>query len=344
MALSVALFGCPDPGNDTSATESSSDTSDTGEPVVALAALEESCAGIFGCSCVLYPYEDAAACVAAEQGRVAELEATAAANGLTVDAACVVADLDYNRFGCGPRPGAAVDFGERGVGECPGCQLAYGTKGVGEACTSFSEGASDCAQGLLCAGNIFISDETFCYDPCAPATVDAPCPAAGCGDTMVCTRASACAPKVGRDGDECSYGVDCGPGLACDVTLDEDAVCFPGFGPGESCGDCWYCCAGDYYCAASMCEPLPGAGELCGGADECADGLYCEDGSAECAAVPEIGEACDYLCVAGSYCDAQTGTCLGLPAAGEPCGDDQCAAGLECMDGICAARTAVCAM
>ncbi|MEZ4382995.1 MAG: hypothetical protein R3A79_16835 [Nannocystaceae bacterium] len=344
FALSLALFGCPKPDSDTSASETSSD-SDTGEPVVPLAAIEEACAGLFDCACALYPYDDAAACVAAEQGRVAALEAAAATRGLTVDAACVVADLAYNRLGCDPWPDG--ELGERGVGECPHCQPAYGSKAVGEACVAYDDGASDCAQGLRCAGNVFISSDTFCYDPCAPAAVDAPCPAAGCGDAMVCTRAGACAPKVGREGDECGDpAVECGPGLACDESADEDAVCFPGFAPGEPCGDCWYCCAGDSYCgASSTCEPLPLAGEACGPADECADGLYCADGSADCTPLPGPGEPCEYDCAEGSYCATTTSyLCVPYPTAGEPCSDGLCAGYLECSDGVCVARPAICAM
>lgn len=349
-ALSVGLVACSKPKGDTatSGTESdtgdSGDSNDTSEPA---ATIEEACAGLFGCTCAVYPYEDQAACVNAEELYLADIELAAASEGLTVDHACFIALRPFNVHGCEAPPWIGVALGEEGLGHCPGCQLAYGTKGIGDPCTNFEPGGlSDCAQGLLCAGNIFISAETTCYDPCAAPTVDAPCPAAGCGDTMICGRASACVPKIGREGDECAYGeVVCGPGLACDENGDEDSVCIAGVAPGEACDGCAFCCAGDYYCgASSTCEALPGPGEPCTPSLECTTGTYCTTGNT-CAVIPDVGEACEDRCVDWMPCAEATKVCTPFPGYGEPCVDGVCDEWLECGPGeICTAAPAVCSM
>lgn len=83
--------------------------------------------------------------------------------------------------------------------------------------------------------------------------------------------------------------------------------------------------------AGRVCEPLAALGERCTTASDCTPEGTCTDG--ECVPRSELGEPCDdpwWVCAAGLRC---VGGACGAPLEeGEACvGDEDCAAGLECV-------------
>lgn len=76
------------------------------------------------------------------------------------------------------------------------------------------------------------------------------------------------------------------------------------------------------------CTSLGTNGSFCSGAFACAEGLYCDMQSGECAPIPGAGEACSRVCEEGYFCDQ---TCLPLGDAGAECFlDEDCKPGLAC--------------
>lgn len=142
-----------------------------------------------------------------------------------------------------------------------------------------------------------------------------------------CARGLACVGEVCVDpcepaaqGEAC-LGRDCGAGLVCSISADPDS------------GD-----------LTSECVPTAGPGESCESLG-CAEGLYC-NASFECAALPTLGEPCEYDCAEGSWCDTSAAepadhVCRAPKGEGEPCtADGECTSD-ECDGdaGTCVAAT-----
>lgn len=106
-------------------------------------------------------------------------------------------------------------------------------------------------------------------------------------------------------------------------------------------------CAADRTCSMGACVALPGVGEACTPATQCAAGLACQtaivQGDANqptvgtCQMVPAIGQPClptfgqIGLCVDGGTCNGRpTGTCVPLVEVGKACGFTFCVKGAYC--------------
>jgi len=101
-------------------------------------------------------------------------------------------------------------------------------------------------------------------------------------------------------------------------------------------------CAQGLYCldgtCTAPCVALSGRGEgepclneLVGPYDDCAEGLFCSWSSGQCERAPGQDEPCpDGYCDVGLYCDWQFGTCRRQAGVGEPCFEAECAEDLWC--------------
>jgi len=134
----------------------------------------------------------------------------------------------------------------------------------------------------------------------------------------------------------------------CNVADLDLALCDAAFvgqsGPGEACVTGLACAEGECVVGASC----PGScvavaeGGACRRARECASGLACVGGV--CAPPRVLGERCERRtdCASGLVC---AGRCVAPPGLGEPCsrgvGGDLCAADRTCIDGACAAASAL---
>lgn len=88
--------------------------------------------------------------------------------------------------------------------------------------------------------------------------------------------------------------------------------------------------------------PQQAAGDDCDSIVDCQSGLYCEEASSTCKALPGAGEACgdDYACAAGLYCDDAL-ECQTVKAVGDDCSDF--GGWMECASTYCDPDTFKCA-
>lgn len=173
--------------------------------------------------------------------------------------------------------------------------------------------------------------------------------APGPNDRIVCTAL----PGGGGQclGELCATGFVCNGGT-CVAPVAEDSACSAPF-----------VCADDLVCntATLTCEAPGSTGATCVATEDCAIGLYCEEGACTqgvalggecrntrtcgadraCLRAPEtrvctdpvgLGDACEFgTCTAPLVC-GEAGLCVALPVEDEPCLLGECAAGLACED------------
>ncbi|HEU4732086.1 MAG TPA: hypothetical protein VFT22_29530 [Kofleriaceae bacterium] len=103
-----------------------------------------------------------------------------------------------------------------------------------------------------------------------------------------------------HDGEDCALDDECGSGF-CNVPTCELA-----------------CCTGA--CLGDAAPPRARDGESCEVA-RCEDGLYCDQLTATCAGLKQVGETClsSVECDFGLDCDLDAGTCGPLPTLGDAC-------------------------
>ncbi len=213
--------------------------------------------------------------------------------------------------------------------------------------------SADCAVSLECAGAVCTdtptascteSSECSGLEACGAGAFEGtcrvltalgePCDADdACADARCDFTTGLCAPRLG-EGESCAAPTDCASGLLCALTglctragrLGEDCVAsFEGAG-----------CAEGLTCRGAVCVTLPGDGEACGDAGECAPGLACVDDGAtvKCGAPRSIGESCFSGTECGDLgrCDFLESRCAPRLAAGADCFvDADCEVGLLCV-------------
>ncbi|HWB77456.1 MAG TPA: hypothetical protein VG755_20960 [Nannocystaceae bacterium] len=194
--------------------------------------------------------------------------------GLTYDADCGGDGVGlYRDIGCGEIEDAVDE------NACRPCKLYFGGKAVGAACMQVAMvGYDDCAQGLLCDGEV-------CVDPCDRAAEGEACLGRSCANDLTCV--------VMNDGTE------------------QTSACVRPAKLGESCMEVF--CADDLICdgATVKCVAPPKVGEACNGT--CAEGAWCDVGETTpwlCEAVKAEGQPCvnGEECASGS-CAFETMTC-----------------------------------
>lgn len=297
-------------------------------------AFHELCAPYFACSCDIYWYPDVEACMTYRHAEWAELLGSAEAAGLHTDLECYIRSERPDDDRC---LGATEyyklhpdDLGSEPPNDCGQCQYVYGGQQVGEECQQLTRWASDCAQGLLCAGAG--SRVGVCVDPCAPAQLNEFCDsgAANCGPDLVCDYDAEVCREFAGPGESCLDN-KCAEGLWCHQYL---RFCLEPVGLDEECDavDCQAGLACMIVDTVERCRPIPQEGEHCDGV--CVDDLRCEYSTHTCMRWGQPGEPCDdaALCAEGLVC--ADGACEVGPAEGEPC-DRVCALGLECDEGVC---------
>jgi hypothetical protein len=101
-------------------------------------------------------------------------------------------------------------------------------------------------------------------------------------------------------------------------------------------------CAQGLYCLDGTCtapcaalggrrEGEPCGNEILGPYDDCAGGLHCSWVTGQCEPEPTVGDPClEGNCGADLYCSWQTNTCVTAAGAGQPCIDVPCIDGLVC--------------
>jgi hypothetical protein len=209
---------------------------------------------------------------------------------------------------------------------CPGSCAPF--RQAGESCTIGSE--TECYPGReLTLAELFdllatnpaeleaLGDEELdCADyVCrAPAPIGQPCVASQrCIDGWCDDAGTGLCQALGGVGAPCEFD-GCAEGFWCDEELGA---------------------------ASGTCRALGSNGGPCRLDSDCVEGLWCQGDSVDlgqCTEPSAAGGPCEGFrnCGEGLGCDAG-GTCVPLPAAGEPClPSDECAAGTECQDLICA--------
>jgi hypothetical protein len=202
-----------------------------------------------------------------------------------------------------------------GGGDCQStlfCEVAMGAfEGVcvkrGETGAACAE-SPQCVDGLYCAGGA-----------CAAKLPDGASCGAGDECVSICIDGVCRAPKMGLGpGADCQFD-SCAPDLSCSADLvcvertylDEGAPCTNWNTAGAPCAPGLYCdlpCTGGDCSGDGVCAKLPGPGEACTYAVQCAEGSLCMDfmpgqgNSGVCTKLGELGEACpcadDLACVA----------------------------------------------
>lgn len=190
-----------------------------------------------------------------------------------------------------------------------------------------------CVDGATCA------DDGICRVTVeAGGACDALSP---CGWQLTCEDGT-CVGLGGAEGDLCDVAAEgaCSGGLACvRHPIDDYGVCGPALARGEAC-DRDRECADPLVCVRSQCDDVPLEGEACSGT--CEPGRVCGLGPAVCL-LPALGEG-DLCarggCPEGLACQSVSGSleyrCAPTPELGEPCPELICAAGLVCLDSVCA--------
>lgn len=236
--------------------------------------------------------------------------------------------------------------------ECPGRCVAYGAvsapctdaffdcrpelacvsgacaerRAVGESCTNGGE----CAEGLLCRASVCAERPTL-GEACEGSRGSG----SDCAGSLVCVGGM-CAE--GATSGDC-FSTPCAEGYRCD----EDTLqCIAVAPPGGACTlDAQ--CPFTFFCDRGRCTALPIAGELCGEAPICAEGV-CMDG--RCTLVEEGGDCSAELdprvffdaCASGLYCGSGS-VCTQRLAEGADCTTIRyCIETHECRDGFCRPR------
>jgi hypothetical protein len=336
--LGPCLFACGGDDDDGTATDDESDDgaqagADIDPAVVTADVATVLCEASAPCECATGPSE-AAACVDAISPTIAGSVAAGDAAGLRFYEECMAAATAYaDAFSCRTESEVAGDAELADLQwEAQRCKLLAGTDELGDPCfnvgeVNFLSLGDTCAQGLRCA-EVCIKLIEEVGQPCAFGTC---APGTQCLDPDADGIAT-CQPRPG-EGEPCNpHSFDCDGVLVCDPMA---LVCGAPPGPGETCRE-GRCEAGSI-CVNTVCEPLGGEGEPCGGFG-CGDGLRCDLSTATCVPRAAEGEGCFLVedCVSGLACDPVTATCVAPPGEGEPCASGVCAADLECsFDGNC---------
>lgn len=277
LALSLSLAACKTGGNDESGEITAQPVPEDELPDATASAM---CELIFGCSCENPGHADQPSCVENQTGELSEDQLAAQAAGLTYDAQCagnLVAQAEA--AGCA----TTLEF------DCNSfCAAYHGDLALGSECTVVETQStwSDCAQGLWCLNGT-------CEDPCfvqegllglGEQCRDENGPLGTCDFSMGLwcdfeTETCIALPGVGE---ECYGGEICGVGAYCDYSSGQ-GLCAAVPAVGEA---CTYACAEGSYCDGvdgqeGTCVPLPGAGELCTGPGQCAEGNFCNEGVCE---------------------------------------------------------------
>lgn len=216
----------------------------------------------------------------------------------------------------------------------------------------------DCTKGLTCA---FGEMDAVCK---ALAAKGASCQDNDqCADGLTCVYSSfegpgvcgqavaagqPCIPSGGSSKEQCTPGHVCAIATDWDGKSPPDTKCAPLVKVGDACISHLQCGI-DSFCNAGKCALLPKSGESCAppmmageGNGRCGLGLYCGPDK-QCGAAPGEGKPCPSgECGKGLKCNfqADTPTCYAPLAAGAACTLDSgvnCANGLTCTDGKCAA-------
>lgn len=222
------------------------------------------CQQIVDCDCGEKVYTSVEACVADVDVAVANAKKTAADNMLVFDQSCYEKSFDKL---LGLECLASSEAPEGRDLLCPYCTAVHGDKPLGSPCTTYDDGASDCAGDLTCFSGVCLSlcTQYAAGEKCTLETDDGPLPLP-CVDGYYC-------------GDSGNCEVQANDGLPCDRS---DA------------------CKSDYCDGAGLCGRVPAQGEACD--FFCQPGLVCEDGA--CAPAPAAGQPCfNSQCALGSQCN-----------------------------------------
>lgn len=224
---------------------------------------------------------------------------------------------------------------------------------VGESCDS----EDDCLPKLTC---VKIRDAKECREDWG--LEGAPCVNGQCQEDFTCLaeKGQTCTLTKWED-ETCSVSEECEEELVCSFLVGLPHCSQP-FGEGELCLDSNDCAAGlvceenvcRVYCESDSDCPealicvaprdhrcLEGkkAGEECQWTEECAEGLFCNDGTypGHCSDIGDEGDPCGSTehCAPGLHCDKSSsgpgGHCAGPASRGEYCGEDwHCKDGLHC--------------
>ncbi len=228
---------------------------------------------------------------------------------------------------------------EEGVG----CALANGS---GQYCSDplcgpCGEGEGDCDNDDECAGNLTCGNNNGALFGFAPG-IDVCVGSVGCTETVGSGRYCSdpnCGPCDFGQGD-CDNDAECFGDLACGNNNGADFGFAPGIDVcvGETLG-CTETVGSGRYCSDPDCGPcLSGQGD-CDNDDECLGSATCgNNNGAEFGFAPGIdvcigGDACPETLGSGRYCStAGCGPCG--EGQGDCDSDDECAAGLSCVDNI----------
>ncbi len=245
-----------------------------------------------------------------------------------------------------------------------------------------------CGTHAHCATLVCLAQGPCQQRRCQPARSEGQvCPAMdGCGRGMHCGADGTChAYHRPNRGEKCDTDWECAAGLTC-----MNATCVALRGPGDTCttwanvqprcgkglicdgtqtpnrcsvpaargGDCGplHPCASGLVCDASVCQKPAADGEKCSKTRANCTGIdrTCiadSDGSAHCAPLPDIGQACapkaattaaGRRCQVDLYCDPATVSCRKQTGHGQPCaGSGECRDGMACRAGQCGDGLAV---
>jgi hypothetical protein len=227
-----------------------------------------------------------------------------------------------------------------------------------------------CLAAQECDGfaelNALLDAGSATYDPVATATCAKALAADPCMFGALLFAAptlpealSMCGALVGQRaaGASCEQGVECAPGLTCNVDascpgtcevpaqtedLPKGAACVPEIcvPAQEHCSEC----ALGLECVNEVCIPTPAVGDTCAELLGCGDALWCDLTAGRCAPRAKLGEACSDFrqiapnCEDGLWCDDPpaspevAGTCMALGSKGQPCrSDGDCVAPYSCL-------------
>jgi hypothetical protein len=231
------------------------------------------CGPMFECGCPPDStfYDSASTCRDVTKTLADQVRQVASLENLTWDPSCLGATLDIiDDAGCG----AAFDLPDDDETCRRPCHYLYGSKAEGSECSWVGDRASECAQGLECAGGV-------CLDPCGDGTPGLagegdPCLSNTCGSGLTCDWENDRCVKLPQAGSPCPLGA-CVEGAFCELEDPNDPmtqmVCKSPYAFGEACRGHSQCETG--YCPAGFCDELPGEGESCMGTGVCAPGFDC---------------------------------------------------------------------
>lgn len=293
-------------------------------------------------------------------GVISDCAAGLVCDGVTCPGTCKREISDFCAEGsCGADKFCAADGTCRSRGligqACDESQLEFnnlrdGTCVAGAHCDNLVC-VADLKPGAQCAGQVPTA--------CGPtATCQCPDPAqCGTPDAFVCVEAS-------DQNEPCNWALDCKPGLFCDFSAANGAVCAKRAGLGDPCTDSYGACMHPLACVNGKCSdesappiseiPLLSEGDNCVFEGSCPLGTTCTCTTDTCVdktcqKAPALGESCSaqlqanltpFACREG-LCDLLGNqTCVLPAAAGEPCaidGSTFACASTVCRNGKCAA-------